>query len=46
MLVKEKGGALVGEDHCDARQIGAVFLEQVGCDVFEEGFHSVGIMVV
>jgi len=40
MFVEEEGCTLVREDHCDARQVSAVFLEQVGCDVFEEGFHS------
>ena len=40
MFVEEQGCTLVGEDHCDTRQVSAVFLEQVGCDVFKEGFHS------
>ena len=46
VLIEEKRCPLVGEDNDNLRQVGTVFPEQIGCDVFEKGFHSVRIMVV
>ena len=40
MLVEEKGGSFVREDHCDTGQVGTVFPEQVSCYVFEETLHA------
>ncbi len=42
MLVHEKGGALVGEDHGGAREVCAMFGYDVLCDDFQESLIHVG----